>query len=135
MRYFLEQTAQYLYDNYGNRLRNHCLVFPNRRAGVFLLKHLSIVSGNPLWAPKTTTINDLFMSVSPYKTAPTEKLVVELFKLYRELAKKEETIDNFYFWGEMLLNDFDDVDKYLVNPEALFTNLEDLHDIDKNLED
>ena len=131
MRYFLEQTAQYLYDNYGNRLRNHCLVFPNRRAGVFLLKHLSIVSGNPLWAPKTTTINDLFMSVSPYKTAPTEKLVVELFKLYRELAKKEETIDNFYFWGEMLLNDFDDVDKYLVNPEALFTNLEDLHDIDK----
>jgi CRISPR/Cas system-associated exonuclease Cas4 (RecB family) len=71
------------------------------------------------------------MSVSPYKTAPTERLIVELFKLYREQAPKKETIDNFYFWGEMLLNDFDDVDKYLVDPKALFTNLADLHDIDE----
>ncbi len=131
MRYFLEQTAQCLYDRYGNGLKDHCLVFPNRRAGIFLMKHLAVIAGGPLWAPKTTTINDLFLSVSPLKIASTEKLVVELFKLYREKTRKEETIDNFYFWGEMLLNDFDDVDKYLVDAKALFTNLADLHAIDE----
>ena len=127
----MEQTAQCLLDRYGNDLKNHCLVFPNRRAGIFLLKHLATIAGGPLWAPKTTTINDLFLSVSPLKTSSTERLVVELFKLYKEKTKKDETIDNFYFWGEMLLNDFDDVDKYLVDAKALFTNLADLHAIDE----
>jgi hypothetical protein len=129
--YFLERVAEQLYEDYGSSLNRHCLVFPNRRAGLFLMKHLAAKAGKPLWAPRSVTINELFTDSSGYTIASTENLVFELYRLYRTLAKTEETFDNFYFWGEMLLNDFDDVDKYLVDARALFTNISDLHAIDE----
>ena len=129
--YFLERVAEQLYEDYGSSLNRHCLVFPNRRAGLFLMKHLAAKAGKPLWAPRSVTINELFTDSSGYTIASTENLVFELYRLYRTLAKTEETFDNFFFWGEMLLNDFDDVDKYLVDARALFTNISDLHAIDE----
>jgi hypothetical protein len=129
--YFLERVAEQLYEDYGSSLNRHCLVFPNRRAGLFLMKHLAAKAGKPLWAPRSVTINELFNDSSRHTIASTENLVFELYRLYRALAKTEETFDNFYFWGEMLLNDFDDVDKYLVDARALFTNISDLHAIDE----
>jgi hypothetical protein len=128
--YFLERVAEQLYEDCGSSLNRHCLVFPNRRAGIFLMKHLAARAGKPLWAPRSVTINELFTDSAGLTTAATENLVFELYRLYRSLAKTEETFDNFYFWGEMLLNDFDDVDKYLVDARALFTNISDLHAID-----
>ncbi len=129
--YFLDQVAKQLYTTYGSSLNRHCLVFPNRRAGLFLMKYLAASAGKPLWAPRVITINELFVNCSGLKKAGNERLVFELYRIYRSIAKTEETFDNFYFWGEMLLNDFDDVDKYLIDAAALFTNLSDLHAIDE----
>jgi len=131
MEYFLERIAKSLYSEYGNQLNRHCLVFPNRRAGIYLLKYLASEIDKPVWVPSVFTINELFRSYSSLQTAGNEILVFELYKVYRKLKKSPESFDDFYFWGDMLLNDFDDVDKYLVDASLLFRNIQDIKNIDQ----
>ena len=131
MEYFLENIAGALYSEFGNNLNRHCLVFPNRRAGLFFMKYLSRRIGGPVWTPAVYTINELFRRFSGLQTAPNEILLFELYKVYRKVKKSAESFDDFYFWGDMLLNDFDDVDKYLVNARSLFSNVMDIKNIDR----
>ena len=131
MKYFLEHIAESLYKEFGNTLNRHCLVFPNRRAGLYFLKYLSAMIEKPVWAPSILTINELVRSYSPLQIAGNEILLFELYKVYRNLRKPVESFDEFYYWGDMLLNDFDDVDKYLVNASLLFRNVLDIKNIDK----
>ena len=104
---FLYRIAQAFYKKYGNEISRLAFVFPNRRSGIFFQKYLAEVSGKPIFSPKVTTINDLI------------SLLVTLYKKYIELRKSDETFDNFVFWGDMLLGDFDDVDKYMVDARQL----------------
>lgn len=131
MKYFLQQIAETLYSSYREQLNEHCIVFPNRRAGLFFRKYLAGLIDKPVWAPATMTINDLFYSLSELQPAGNEVLLFELFKVYRKIRKNSESFDDFYFWGDMLLNDFDDADKYLVDASRLFSNVRDLRMIDE----
>ncbi|MGA2405549.1 MAG: PD-(D/E)XK nuclease family protein [Bacteroidales bacterium] len=131
MTYFLEHIAQSLQKEFGNTLNRHCLVFPNRRAGLYFLKYLATMIEKPVWAPSILTINELFSSYSSSQIAGNEILLFELYKVYYKLKKSPESFDEFYYWGDMLLNDFDDVDKYLVNPTILFRNVLDIKNIDQ----
>ena len=130
MTYFLEHIAESLYKEFGNTLNRHCLVFPNRRAGLYFLKYLAKRIEKPVWSPSILTINELFISYSSLQVAGNEILLFELFKVYSILKKPAESFDEFYYWGDMLLNDFDDVDKYLVNASLLFRNVLDIKNID-----
>ena len=130
MEYFLESIASSLYKEFGNTLNRHCLVFPNRRAGLFFLKYLAARLDKPVWEPSVLTVSELFRSESVLQTAGNEILLFELYKVYNKLRKSAESFDSFYFWGDMLLNDFDDVDKYLVDASLLFRNVLDIKNID-----
>ena len=99
MEYFLQHIARSLYSEFGNTLNRHCLVFPNRRAGLFFLKYLAAEIKQPVWTPSTITINDLFRSMSALKLAENEILLFELYKVYRAVRKSSEGFDEFYFWG------------------------------------
>jgi len=131
MEYFLERIAKLLYAESGGNLNSHCLVFPNRRAGLFFLKYLSKQISKPLCAPGILTINDLFRSLSKLQLAENELLLLELYKVYRKVKKTEESFEDFFYWGDMLLNDFDDLDKYLADPEKLFRHVADIRKIDQ----
>ena len=131
MKSFLERIANQLYAEHGNDLRDHCIVFPNRRAGLYFLKYLASEISKPVWAPSIMTINELFRSLSKLQSADTEVLLFELYKVYRRIKKNPESFDDFFFWGDMLLNDFDDIDKYLVNAPLLFCDVNDLKKIDE----
>ena len=131
MTYFLEHIAQSIHREFGNTLNRHCLVFPNRRAGLYFMKYLAAAIEKPVWSPSTLTINELFRSYSTLQTAGNEILLFELYKVYRSLKKTHESFDEFYYWGDMLLNDFDDVDKYLVDASILFRNVLDIKNIDQ----
>ena len=122
---FLYRIAQAFYKKYGNEISRLAFVFPNRRSGIFFQKYLAEVSGKPIFSPKVTTINDLMAELSPYTLIDRISLLVTLYKKYIELRKSNETFDNFVFWGDMLLGDFDDVDKYMVDARQLFTGLRD----------
>src|SRR5664280_2413755 len=131
MTYFLEHIAESLYKEFGNTLNRHCLVFPNRRAGLYFLKYLASRIEKSVWAPSILTINELFRSYSLLQIAGNEILLFELYKVYCKLKKPPESFDEFYYWGDMLLNDFDDVDKYLVDASLLFRNVLDIKNIDQ----
>jgi hypothetical protein len=129
---FLYLVAKDLLDRIGNDLTGVKVVFPSRRARLFFNNYLYEITDKPLWAPQYTSIEELFESVSPYHNADMLQLIGDLYQTYMEVynAKSEkpsaETLDEFFFFGEILLNDFDDVDKNLVNAELLFGNLQDL---------
>jgi len=131
MKSFLEHIAAHIIKSYNERIEKQCIIFPNRRAGIFFKKYLTSKIDKPLWSPEIKTINELFGLFSDLRIAENELLVFELYNEYSKLVQKSESFDSFYFWGEMLLNDFDDVDKYLVNAENIFTNLSDLKNIDQ----
>ncbi len=128
---FLYRIAQAFYERYGSDISQLAFVFPNRRSGVFFQKYLAEVSGKPLFSPRVVTINDLLSELSPYTPIDRISLLVMLYKRYIALRKSDETFDSFVFWGEMLLGDFDDVDKYMVDARQLFTNVHDLKEIDE----
>ncbi|MDP4209921.1 MAG: PD-(D/E)XK nuclease family protein [Bacteroidota bacterium] len=128
---FLKTVAEYLYQTYKSDIQNLCLVFPNRRAGVFFSRHLAQMIDKPLWMPQVRTIAELMKDLSGCQVADPLSLVFELYQVYKQEKKSDETFDEFYYWGEMLLNDFDDIDKYLVEPHQIFQNLADLREIEK----
>jgi hypothetical protein len=131
MEYFLEHIAKSIYDEFGENIGEHCIVFPGRRAGLFFHKYLALHLSRPVWAPAIMTINDLFSLYSGLRPAENEILLFELYRVYRSLRENAETFDEFYYWGDMLLNDFDDTDKYLADASALFRNVSDLRKIDQ----
>lgn len=127
---FLHQIAQTFYARYGNSLHQHVFVFPNRRAGVFFQKYIAEIAEKPVFSPTILTIQELFERLSPYQTADRIELLVLLYELYSRISRSEDTFDDFVYWGEMLLNDFNDVDKYLVDAQQLFRNIKDLREMD-----
>jgi RecB family exonuclease len=127
MNSFLKYIATDLYKKYKDKISDLCIVFPNRRASLYFKKYLSELTNKPIWSPNT--INELMQEISGLTTADNIKLLFELYRIYKPIKKSEESFDDFYFWGEMMLNDFDDIDKYLINPEDLFKNLKSLKSI------
>ena len=129
METFLQMVAKDLYHSIGNDLSRTAIVFPNKRASLFFNEHLAAQSDCPLWSPAYVSINDLFERLSTLKNGDPIRLVCELYKVFREETQSAETLDDFYFWGELLISDFDDIDKNMVKAEGLFSNLKDLKDI------
>lgn len=127
---FLYNVAQTYYKKFGNEIHKFSFVFPNRRAGVFFQHYLSQIANKPLFSPEILTITDLFERLCPLKKADRIEMLFMLYDIYIKISKSTESFDEFLYWGEMLLNDFDDVDKYLVDAEQLFRNIHDLKEID-----
>jgi len=126
METFLKLVASDLYRRKGNNLARTAIVFPNKRAGLFFNEYLAQQSDKPIWTPAYISISELFRSLSSWETGDSVKLICELYKVFREHTHSQETLDDFYFWGELLLADIDDADKNLVDTHRLFTNLKDL---------
>lgn len=130
---FLHRIADIFYSRFGNELYKHTFVFPNRRAGVFFQKYLAEIAGKPIFSPTIITIQELFESLSPYRLAERIEMLVTLYDLYVQISKSEESFDDFLYWGEMLLNDFNDVDKHLTDARQLFRNVYDLKSLDGDM--
>lgn len=126
MQSFLQLVAHDLYTKIGNDLSHTVLVFPNKRANLFFNEYLAKESDQPIWSPAALSITDLFQKLSVQKIGDPIRLVCELYKVFKEETQSQETLDDFYFWAELLISDFDDVDKNLVDADKLFANLQDL---------
>ena len=130
---FLHQIASLFYQNYGTTIHRLAFVFPNQRSGLFFRKFLSQQSRIPLFSPTILTISELFFHLSDKQPADRIQMLFLLYRIYIRHSRSDESFDDFIFWGDMLLNDFDDIDKYLADAVRLFTNMADLQQIDKDL--
>ena len=108
MKTFLQIVAEDIYKKVGNDLENTAIVFPNKRARLFFNEHLASESNQPIWSPAYISISELFQQLSPYKLGDPIQLVCEVYKVFCQASDKAETLDDFYFWGELLISDFDD---------------------------
>lgn len=129
MESFLKLVAADLYKHTEGNLAHTAVVFPNKRAGLFFNEYLAQESESPIWSPAYVSISELFRSLSSWEVGDPVKLVCELYKIFRRETQSTETLDDFYFWGEMLISDFDDADKNKVDTDKLFSNLQDLRNI------
>jgi hypothetical protein len=127
---FLHSVATQLLSTFGSDLSNVTVVFPNKRASLFLNEQLASLSDKPIWSPSYITISDLFRSLTTREVADPIKLVCDLYKSFIACTNIDETLDHFYGWGEILLADFDDLDKHMVPAEKVFANIRDIHEFD-----
>lgn len=149
MKTFLEYVAEDILQKHGSDLSRITVVFPNKRASLFLNEHLARLSDKPIWSPNYTTISDLFRQYAdsteglyyqykglalpvqgPCTVANPIKLVCDLHKSFQSQTGSDETLDAFYGWGQLLLADFDDLDKNMADADKVFRNLRDIHELD-----
>ena len=128
---FLKIVAEDLYGKFGseNGLADITVVFPNRRARLFFDDFISACSSKPVWSPQYTTIEELFQSQSDLRPADRIEMVTILHKIYQEELHTDESLDSFWSWGELMLADFDDIDRNLAPADQLFTLLREQKDM------
>lgn len=133
MRKFLQQIAQTYWENVGVGIGEMCFVFPNRRSATFFSHWLGQATAGATFTPKLVTINDFFAELSGLDTVDK---ISALYRLYRHYASlmwpgeaARESFDQFVYWGDILLSDFDDIDKYMADARLLFANIHDLNEI------
>lgn len=129
MESFLSLVARDLYRRHAGDLSRTAVVFPNKRAGLFFNDCLAPLSDKPVWAPAYLTISELMGQRTSLLPADPIRMVCELHRIFCEETGSLETLDDFYFWGELLISDFDDLDKNLVDADQLFQNLSELREI------
>lgn len=130
MKAFLKIVAKDILEKYGTDMSDIAVVFPNKRASLFLNNYLAQLAHKPIWTPTYITISDLFRRHSDLKVADPIKSICDLHKTFVKCTGIDETLDHFYGWGQLLLADFDDVDKNMVDAKQLFANLSDIHELD-----
>ena len=130
MKSFLTILSEDIIKRYGNNLSRTVIVFPNKRAALFLNEELVKTAAATIWSPRYITISELFRKQSQLVVADHIRLVCELYRVYADISGSSESLDEFYSWGELLLSDFDDVDKNMADARLVFENTKELHEYD-----
>jgi hypothetical protein len=130
---FLKRTAEDLFERHREDIGSLTLVFPNRRARLFFFDYLSPLASRPIEQPKVVGIDEIFSRISGLSETNRYALVASLYECYKKFQKADESFDHFYLWGEVMLDDFDLLDKYLVPVDPLLKNLAALKNTDSDL--
>ncbi|WP_288369320.1 PD-(D/E)XK nuclease family protein [uncultured Algoriphagus sp.] len=129
---FLKETAQKLLDSH-HRMEELVVVLPNRRAGLFFTRYLGELIDQPVWMPEVKTIEQVFYGLAENTPADDLTLIFELYELYRQIQEEPEDFDRFYFWGELILKDFNDLDQFLAPAKTLYQNLAEIKAFESDL--
>lgn len=130
---FLYRVAIDLRRKFGDDLSDIAVVFPNKRAALYLNEYLVAQERKPIWSPSYYTMSELIAEWSSYQKADDLKLICELYGSFCDCLGNDydESLDHFFGWGQILLSDFNDVDKCMADTEKLFANLHDLKAYDQ----
>ncbi|HOP05496.1 MAG TPA: PD-(D/E)XK nuclease family protein [Tenuifilaceae bacterium] len=128
---FLQVVASDLMERFNGNLENVTLVFPGRRATLFFSNYLSKLIRKPVWQPQSITLSELMYKLSGLIRDDHFSLVARLYQVFKSVRSSDESFDSFFFWGEVMLSDFDQIDKYLVDYEKLFSNVKDIKEIEE----
>ncbi len=132
MKSFLEELSEAIYAKHHDHLADLMVIFPNRRAGFFFRQYLAKHIQHPVWSPEIMSFEDFVHKQVPLLLADPLTLIFTLFDIFKAESPFKESFDRFYFWGELLLSDFNEIDKYLVDAEDIFTNIKDLKELEDN---
>jgi ATP-dependent helicase/nuclease subunit B len=121
---FLQTLAEDISQSYDFGETRIAIILPNRRAGLFMRRYLARAISKPIWAPDILAIEDFIRMKSGFIVPDQMTLLFNLYKAYAVAEGKDaRPFDEFMPWGNMLLADFDEVDRYMVNAEDVFSFL------------
>ena len=131
MQSFLEKTVDYLYEKFGNDISELCIVLPNRRAGLFLKTHFSKHLKKVFWAPEIYATEDFIALLAELEIAESTTLLFELYETIKKVNPQQtENFNDFSKWGQILLSDFNEIDRYLIDAKQLFGNLQNIKELE-----
>jgi len=131
---FLTHTAEYLKSNLHPGIENILILVPNKRTGLFLEKELMKMIPAPFIMPRITPIEEFIQQYSTLAQGDLLELNITLYKIFSKYSGIYESFDQFYYWGDMLLRDFNDIDKNLVDATELFQLIKDMKEIDQQFQ-
>jgi hypothetical protein len=132
MTVFLEQIAKKLLLLTKDELRNTLVILPNRRAKLYLNKHIANNIDAPIWSPEIISINDFIFNNLNISNINNIELILKLYEVHRKLEQENtQSLDQFTTWAELQLSDFNEIDLYLVSAKKLFTYLSDAKKIEQ----
>lgn len=132
MNSFLKNTAAEILSS-GKNMEELVVILPNRRAGLFFTQHLGSLIDEPTWMPEVKTIEQMFYELAGQSPADDLTLIFELYRIYESLQPDPEDFDRFYFWGELILKDFNDMDQFLADAKLVYRNLADIKELESDL--
>ena len=131
---FLEEIVDYVLEFHGKDPGQVTIVFPNRRAGLFFQNYLTNAIDKSIWSPRILDIEVFITELSRYKAGDPFEMIYELFKISSDLTESKESFERFYYWGNVLLQDFDEIDRFMIDPKILFSNLLHIKQLENSLE-
>ncbi len=120
---FLEELATTLHTKYGNDLFRQKIIFPNKRAGLFFNQALKQLVQQPVWSPEIMSFEELVKDLSPLTVPDKITLTFKMHEVFQKHSPFKENFEQFFFWGDLLIKDFNDVDQYMADARPLFANL------------
>ncbi len=121
---FLEKIADHLIESYKDKISETCLVFPNRRAGLYLKKYLAQKLKKNIWAPSIFSIEDFVCNITGLRIADQTTLLFDFYNIYKKIeGTKAQSFDEFMNWAQVLISDYNDADMNLADTEQLFQYL------------
>ncbi|WP_278034621.1 PD-(D/E)XK nuclease family protein [Flavobacterium nitratireducens] len=130
---FLDKIAKILIEKYSDKLVNTIIVLPNKRARIFLIEALKKQISTNILAPKIVSIEDFIQDIAAIRTVDPIELLFEFYEVYLSVTEKsnQQTFELFANWAKTLLQDFNEIDRYLLDPTHVLSYLKDIEDIKK----
>jgi hypothetical protein len=130
---FLDKIAQVLIQDYSDTLSDTIVVLPNKRAKIFLIEALKKQVNTNILSPEIISIEDFIQDIAAIRTVDPIELLFEFYEVYLSITEKssQQSFELFANWAKMLLQDFNEIDRYLLDPNYVLSYLKDIEDIKK----
>jgi len=128
---FLDKIATKIFTDFQDNFDNLSIILPNKRARVFLIEKLKNQTDKTFFTPNIISIEEFIFDISKIKSIDNIELLFCFYEVYKSLTPKEniQDFETFSNWAKMLLADFNEIDRYLLNPDHVFSYLKDIEDI------
>jgi hypothetical protein len=130
---FLDKIAQVLIENYSGKLSNTIVVLPNKRAKIFLVEALKKQVSTNILSPEIISIEEFIQDIASIRAIDPIELLFEFYEVYLSITEKpnQQSFELFANWAKTLLQDFNEIDRYLLDPSHVLSYLKDIEDIKK----
>ena len=130
---FLNKIAQVLIETYSGKLSNTIVVLPNKRAKIFLVEALKKQVSTNILSPEIISIEEFIQDIASVRSVDSIELLFEFYEVYLSVTEKPnlQSFELFANWAKTLLQDFNEIDRYLLDPNHVLSYLKDIEDIKK----
>ena len=128
---FLSKLSKIIVNDYSNSFPDVIIVLPNKRAKVFLINELKNEISKTAFSPEIISIEDFIQEISGIRSMDSVELLFEFYTVYLSVTEKDpDKFETFANWAKILLQDFNEIDRYLLNPDTILKYLEEIKEVE-----